>query len=311
MGNQLQTQREDELEKIPKLATAAFTAANLFIPSRVMDNVVFSKIRDALGGELRGTISGGGALPSHVDEFFNVIGIPVYEGYGMTECAPIISVRSTGKVVQGSVGFSPAGTEVKVLNDKGEEVGLGELGVIHVKGPQVMKGYYKNQEATDKVLKNGWLNTGDLGFKSYNGTLSVRGRVKDTIVLLGGENVEPVPIENLLLESPFIHQVMVVGQDQKSLGALIYPNLEKLTEAGFEVKQGEDFNKNSKVTQLFAKIIKESISTNNGFKSFEKVTDFRFLPKVMEIGDEITNLYKMKRNVITEKYTALIKDIYS
>jgi len=311
MGNQLQTQREDELEKIPKLATAAFTAANLFIPSRVMDNVVFSKIRDALGGELRGTISGGGALPSHVDEFFNVIGIPVYEGYGMTECAPIISVRSTGKVVQGSVGFSPAGTEVKVLNDKGEEVGLGELGVIHVKGPQVMKGYYKNQEATDKVLKNGWLNTGDLGFKSYNGTLSVRGRVKDTIVLLGGENVEPVPIENLLLESPFIHQVMVVGQDQKSLGALIYPNLEKLTEAGFEVKQGEDFNKNSKVTQLFAKIIKESISTNNGFKSFEKVTDFRFLPKAMEIGDEITNLYKMKRNVITEKYTSLIKDIYS
>jgi len=311
MGNQLQTQREDELEKIPKLATAAFTAANLFIPSRVMDNVVFSKIRDALGGELRGTISGGGALPSHVDEFFNVIGIPVYEGYGMTECAPIISVRSTGKVVQGSVGFSPAGTEVKVLNDKGDEVGIGELGVIHVKGPQVMKGYYKNQEATEKVLKNGWLNTGDLGFKSYNGTLSVRGRVKDTIVLLGGENVEPVPIENLLLESPFIHQVMVVGQDQKSLGALIYPNLEKLTEAGFDVKQGEDFNKNSKVVQLYAKIIKESISTNNGFKSFEKVTDFRFLPKAMEIGDEITNLYKMKRNVITEKYTALIKDIYS
>jgi long-chain acyl-CoA synthetase len=209
------------------------------------------------------------------------------------------------------VGFSPAGTEVKVLNDKGDEVGIGELGVIHVKGPQVMKGYYKNQEATEKVLKNGWLNTGDLGFKSYNGTLSVRGRVKDTIVLLGGENVEPVPIENLLLESPFIHQVMVVGQDQKSLGALIYPNLEKLTEAGFDVKQGEDFNKNSKVVQLYAKIIKESISTNNGFKSFEKVTDFRFLPKVMEIGDEITNLYKMKRNVITEKYTALIKDIYS
>jgi len=95
------------------------------------------------------------------------------------------------------------------------------------------------------------------------------------------------------------------------LGALIYPNLEKLTEAGFDVKQGEDFNKNSKVVQLYAKIIKESISTNNGFKSFEKVTDFRFLPKVMEIGDEITNLYKMKRNVITEKYTALIKDIYS
>jgi long-chain acyl-CoA synthetase len=311
MGNQLQTKKEDELEKIPKLATAAFTAANLFVASRVMDNVVFSKIREALGGEMRGTISGGGALPSHVDEFFNVIGIPVYEGYGMTECAPIISVRSTGKVVQGSVGFCPAGTEVKILSDKGEELGIGELGIIHVKGPQVMKGYYKNQEATDKVLKNGWLNTGDLGFKSYNGTLSVRGRVKDTIVLLGGENVEPVPIENLLLESAFIQNVIIVGQDQKSLGALIYPNLEKLTEMGFNVKQGEDLNKNSRVVQHFTQIIKDSVSTNNGFKSFEKVTDFRFLPKAMEVGDEVTNLFKMKRNVIFDKYAALIKEMYT
>jgi long-chain acyl-CoA synthetase len=280
------------------------------VPSKILDAVVFSKIREALGGELKGTISGGGALPAHVDEFFNVIGIPVYEGYGMTECAPIISVRNVGKIVQGSVGFCPPGTEVKILDDKGEEVPTGKMGVIHVRGPQVMKGYYKNKEATDKVLKDGWLNTGDLGFKSFNGTLSVRGRVKDTIVLLGGENVEPVPIENLLLESPFVNQVIVVGQDQKSLGALIYPDKEKLIEAGFDVKDGEDLNKNSKVVQHFTKIIKEIVSSENGFKGFEKVTDFRFLPKPMEVGDELTNLFKMKRNVITDKYANLIKDMY-
>jgi long-chain acyl-CoA synthetase len=309
-GNQLQLEPENDMEKIPKMASAFFTAANLFVPSKILDAVVFSKIREALGGELKGTISGGGALPAHVDEFFNVIGIPVYEGYGMTECAPIISVRNVGKIVQGSVGFCPPGTEVKILDDKGEEVPTGKMGVIHVRGPQVMKGYYKNKEATDKVLKDGWLNTGDLGFKSFNGTLSVRGRVKDTIVLLGGENVEPVPIENLLLESPFVNQVIVVGQDQKSLGALIYPDKEKLIEAGFDVKDGEDLNKNSKVVQHFTKIIKEIVSSENGFKGFEKVTDFRFLPKPMEVGDELTNLFKMKRNVITDKYANLIKDMY-
>lgn len=309
-GNKLQLEPENEFEKLPKMAAAAFTALNLFVPSKIMDAIVFSKIREALGGELRGTISGGGALPAHVDEFFNAIGIPVYEGYGMTECAPIISVRTKGYMVQGSVGIAPPGTQVKVLDDKGNEVPKGTLGIIHVKGPQVMKGYYKNQEATDKVLKDGWLNTGDLGFISYNGTLSVRGRVKDTIVLLGGENVEPVPIENLLLESPFISQVIVVGQDQKSLGALIYPNYEKLAEAGIQVSPNEDLNKNSRVVQHFAKIIKDIVSTENGFKSFEKITDFRFLPKPMEVGDELTNLYKMKRNVITEKYANLIKEMY-
>ncbi|HMZ61454.1 MAG TPA: AMP-binding protein, partial [Leptospiraceae bacterium] len=310
-GNKLQTERENEMEKFPKIAQAAFTAANLFIPNKILDSVVFGKIREALGGELKGTISGGGALPAHVDEFFNVLGIPVYEGYGMTECSPIISVRQKDKIIQGSVGVSPPGTEIRILNDQGEEVPVGHMGIIHVKGPQVMKGYYKNQEATDKVLKNGWLNTGDLGFISFNGTLSVRGRVKDTVVLLGGENVEPVPIENLLLQNALIQNVMVVGQDQKSLGALIYPNLERLVEAGFQIKPGEDLNKNAKVVTHFSKIIKDTISSENGFKGFEKVTDFRFLPKPMEVGDEMTNLYKMKRNVITDKYANLIKEIYS
>jgi long-chain acyl-CoA synthetase len=228
----------------------------------------------------------------------------------MTECAPVISVRSVGRVIQGSVGFTPAGTEVKVLNDKGQEVRTGELGIIHVKGPQVMKGYYKNPEATAKTIVNGWLNTGDLGFKSFNGTLSVRGRVKDTIVLLGGENVEPVPIENLLLEHPHINQVMVVGQDQKSLACLIWPDVDKLKEAGWNINYGDDLNKNEKLRAHYMTAIKDIISGQNGFKSFERISDFRFLPKVMEVGDEITNLYKMKRNVISDKYAKLIKSMY-
>lgn len=310
-GNELMVKEEDGVQKFARTVQSLVTTANLLVPSKLLDMIVFEKIREALGGCLRGTISGGGALPAHVDEFFNVIGIPVYEGYGMTECAPIISVRPVGKVIQGSVGFTPKGTEVKILDDKGREVKTGELGIIHVRGPQVMKGYYKNPEATAKALVNGWLNTGDLGFRSLNNTVSVRGRVKDTIVLLGGENVEPVPIENMLLESPYVNQVIVVGQDQKSLTCLIWPEVDKLKEEGYTINFGDNLNKNDKLRAFFGSIIKDTISGQNGFKSFERVTDFRFLPKPFEVGDEITNLYKMKRNVIADKYAALIKEMYT
>lgn len=310
-GNKLLTKEESPFERAKNTAVSLGYVLNLFLLAKVLDGLVFSKIRDVLGGQLTGTISGGGALPAHVDEFFNVIGIPVYEGYGMTECAPIISVRSVGKVVQGSVGKWPEGTAVKIVNEQGESVPKGKMGVIHIKGPQVMKGYYKNEEATSKAISDGWMNTGDLGFISFNDTLSVRGRVKDTIVLLGGENVEPVPIENLLLENALMNQVIVVGQDQKSLTALVWPDKDRLKEVGLTVKEGEDLNQNKEVRLYFQNIIKKQISSENGFKSFEKLSDFRFLPKAMEVGDELTNLFKMKRNVIHDKYKDLIKSMYN
>lgn len=310
-GNKLLTKEESPFERMKNTTISIGYVLNLFLLAKVLDGLVFSKIRDVLGGHLIGTISGGGALPSHVDEFFNVIGIPVYEGYGMTECAPIISVRSVGHVVQGSVGKWPDGTVVRVVNEQGESVPKGKMGVIHIKGPQVMKGYYKNEEATKKAIVDGWMNTGDLGFISFNDTLSVRGRVKDTIVLLGGENVEPVPIENLLLENALINQVIVVGQDQKSLTALIWPDKDRMKEAGLQWKDGEDLNQNKDVRLYYQNIIKKQISSENGFKSFEKLSDFRFLPKAMEVGDELTNLFKMKRNVIHDKYKDLIKSMYN
>lgn len=310
-GNKLLTKEESPFERMKNTTLSIGYVLNLFLLAKILDGLVFSKIRDVLGGQLTGTISGGGALPSHVDEFFNVIGIPVYEGYGMTECAPIISVRSVGHVVQGSVGKWPDGTAVKIVNEQGESVPKGKMGVIHIKGPQVMKGYYKNEEATKKAIVDGWMNTGDLGFISFNDTLSVRGRVKDTIVLLGGENVEPVPIENLLLENAMINQVIVVGQDQKSLTALIWPDKDRIKEAGLQWKEGEDLNQNKEVRQFYQNIVKKQISSENGFKSFEKLSDFRFLPKAMEVGDELTNLFKMKRNIIHDKYKDLIKSMYN
>ncbi len=310
-GNTLIQFKENPLIKIIKKLVSLIKVILLLPLNSLFGKILFSKLRGALGGRLRGTISGGGALPLHVDEFFNAIGIPIYEGYGMTECAPIIAVRQVGNIVQGTVGYTCPNSSIEIRNEKGEVVPQGEMGVVHVKGPQVMEGYYKNKEETNKALKDGWLNTGDLGFISSTGTLSLRGRAKDTIVLSGGENIEPVPIENLLVENDFINQVMVVGQDKKTLGALIWPDYPKLQEAGYKVEEGQDLNANQEIRKVFTEVIKKSISADNGFKSFERISGFQFLPKAMEVGDELTNLFKMKRNVITDKYKDLVEKIYS
>ena len=210
-----------------------FMIFTFLVPNFLLDIIVLKKIRAATGGKMRGSVSGGGALPIHVDEFFNNIGVPVLEGYGMTETCPIIAVRTHNRLVIGSVGPIYPDTQLRLV-----DMGTGNIiyppergkkGEIHITGPQVMKGYYKNPEATDKAVKDGWMNTGDLGIITYNNTVKIVGRSKETVVLLGGENVEPVPIENKMLESAFIDQVMVVGQDKKYLCALIVPSLGSIT----------------------------------------------------------------------------------
>ncbi len=292
-----------------------------------LDKIVLSKIRLATGGRLKASLSGGGALPRHVDEFFNDIGIKVLEGYGMTETSPVISVRSFNRLIIGSVGDIVPRTELQIRSDSGEilthindkrQILAGKpglKGVVHVKGPHVMKGYFKNEEATKKAIKEGgWLDTGDVGMINFKKTLTLTGRAKDTIVLLGGENVEPVPIENKLMESPYISQCMVVGQDQKILGAIIVPDFQKVREYcetnGIDVKSDDDIIENEKVIALIRKEIKTLNSTKTGFKSFEQVTPFILIKKSFEVGDELTNLMKMKRHVITAKYEKAIKKMY-
>ena len=195
------------LTGIKSLVVAILT----FIPYKLFDAIALSKIRLATGGHLRATCSGGGALQRHVDAFFNDIGIKVIEGYGMTETAPVISARNFKNLVMGSVGKVAPKTELQIRDFNGAvlthvkvdgsvEGKRGVKGIVHVRGPQVMKGYYKNPEATNKALKDGWMDTGDLGMINFKDTLTLTGRAKDTVVLLGGENVEPVPIENKLTE---------------------------------------------------------------------------------------------------------------
>lgn len=295
-------------------ATSLISAIGLAAPDLYMDSIFLVRVRSMLGGELRGTISGGGALPAHIDEFFNAIGIPVYEGYGMTETSPLISMRAPGKVIMGTVGFVPDKTIVEIRSEDGRVLPAGETGVIFVKGPGVMQGYYKNGEATLAVLKDGWMNTGDIGVFTRSGALSIRGRAKDTIVLRSGENLEPVPIETLLTQHPLIEQAVVVGQDQKNLGVLIWPDYDRLTDAGHNVAEfdvGDDLNKKPELLTIFREIAHTLISEERGFKNFERIAHVRFLPEKLKVGEDMTALMKIRRNAVQAKYANLIAEMFA
>lgn len=298
---------------VPELLQSMFKKATLTFPDMYLDPIFLMRVRAMLGGELRGTISGGGALPRHIDEFFNAIGIPVYEGYGMTECSPVISMRSVSNVQIGTVGKVVNGTNVQIRSEDNKILPEGSIGVIWVKGPGVTSGYYKNASATENVLKDGWLNTGDLGRIDEFGNLSIRGRAKDTIVLMGGENIEPVPIETLLTQHPLIEQAVVVGQDKKNLGVLIWPSYERLEDAGYAVNEFDEscnLNTMPEIIHLFRGVLSEIVNEKNGFKSFEHISHIKFLPKKLLVGQELTNLQKIKRNVVHSKYEKLIESMY-
>ncbi|MFZ4681579.1 MAG: AMP-dependent synthetase/ligase [Terrimicrobiaceae bacterium] len=291
------------------------------IPHRLLDRIVLAKLREAVGcGDFRGTISGGGALQPHVDEFFNFIGIPVLEGYGLTETSPVLAVRTWSNLVIGTVGSPYPGTEIRIVDlQTGETLypdrsrrdgGRGRRGEIHARGPQIMQGYYKNPGETSRVLRDGWFNTGDIGMITFNNCVKILGRSKDTIVLLNGENVEPVPIEARLTQSPLIDHCMVVGQDQKFLGALIVPAVDGFRAAGIQAANVQELAASAAARALLEAELKQIISPANGFKAFERIADFRFLPKPFENGIELTGTFKLKRHVITETYSALLAEMY-
>ncbi len=281
---------------------------------------VLERIRLGAGGSLKLTISGGGALPIHIDRFFNNVGIPVLEGYGLTETSPVISVRSMLNLVVGTVGPPIPETEIRIIDPETEEVlypssgypdnGLGKRGEIWVRGPQVMKGYYRDHELTDEVLKEGWFKTGDLGIITHNNCLKILGRCKATIVLSSGENVEPEPIEMHLQQSQFIDHCMLVGQDKKHTAALIVPALQEFRLAGFNENSIAELIGNPEVHRILKDEIRKMNASPNGFKNYEIIRDFRLLDNGFQIGNELTNLFKIKRHVVEQKYNHVIAEMY-
>ena len=289
----------------------------LITPVHALGNLlVFGKIKQRLGGRFRFTISGGGALPPHVDRFFQAVGIMLLEGYGLTETAPVVSVRKQKHPVIGTIGPLLTEMEVKILDvETGKPVPPGHKGVLFLKGPNVMSGYYKRPDKTAEVLsKDGWLNTGDLGMATHKGELKIIGRVKETIVLLGGENVEPVPIEDTILESEFIDQVMVVGQDQKFLGALVVPNVEELEKhaagAGISYVDKNDLLDHPQIVELISDEINSRVNSKRGFREFERIFRFKIIPKHFEVGVEMTASLKVKRDVVNKLYKKEIDEIF-
>jgi len=276
----------------------------------------FAAIRLRTGGRLRAAVSGGGALPPYVDEFFSAVGITLLEGYGLTETSPVLAARTFDRLVLGTVGLPIPGTEIRIVDEQGRDLPQGQKGIVLCRGGQVMVGYYKRPEETAKVLSpDGWFNTGDLGRLTIRGELSLTGRAKETIVLLGGENIEPSPIEDALKESPYLVQIMVVGQDKKHLGALIVPGFDAVRD--WLAAQGagggtspEEICKREDVHALVKKELHRLMTEGRGFKYYERIPRFALLPREFAVGDELTQTMKLKRNVITERYAEQIASLF-
>lgn len=289
----------------------------LLTPFRALGSaLVFKKIKEKLGNRFIAGISGGGALPPTVDRFFEAIGILILEGYGLTETAPVLGVRLRAHPVTGTVGPIHRGTEIRIVDEQGKVLGAGQKGVIQVRGPQIMLGYYKRPDLTAKILsKDGWLDTGDLGMLTIHGEIRIVGRAKDTIVLRGGENIEPVPIEQRLGESTYIQQAVVLGQDQKYLAALIVPKEENVVAWAEENEIPFDdyasLLEQPEVKELIDSEINTYVSMKNGFKPFERIFRFVLLPKAFEPGRELSAKQELKRHAINDLYRSQIRQLFA
>lgn len=295
---------------------AALSLCFLAPAHSVVDRLLFRKIRQETGGRLRAAISGGGALSTDVEEFFDTIGITLLNGYGLTETAPIISLRGLDQNVLGTIGLPLPGTEIRIEGEDGIPTRKGEVGVLLVRGPQVMKGYYREAETTRQVLTpEGWLNTGDLCCVSPGGHLVFSGRSKDVIVLSTGENVNPGPIEKALERSPFITRAVVVGQDRPRLGVLIEPDLAAVQEwakrSGIPSAAGRDLMTDPRLQTLLEKEVGSLCHLARGFRSCEVVRRLRILPEPLSVErGTLTPTQKIRRLKVRELYGDLIDSMY-
>ena len=273
---------------------------------KIANKLIFSKWRAALGGELEVVASGSAALQTRLAKIFNAAGIPIMEGYGLTETSPVVSVNDMrNKHFRiGSVGKIIKDTEVRIASD----------GEILVKGPQVMMGYYKDEELTNKVIKNDFFHTGDIGEIDQDGFLKITDRKKEMFKTSGGKYVAPQVVENAMKESFFIEQIMVIGDGEKMPAAFIQLNFDFVKDwakrKGFEIgTSAEEIIKNPR---LLDRIQKEIDNHNKQFGNWEKVKKFELTPDIWSIeSGHLTPTMKLKRKVIKEKYTKLYSRIYS
>lgn len=271
----------------------------------IANKLIFSKWRDALGGNISYIITGGAACQVKLLRIFNAAGISVFEGYGPTENSPVISVNRKEK---GGTKFGTVGPPVNGVNVK-----LAEDGEILVSGPCVMKGYYKRPDLTAETIVDGWLLTGDIGVWDEKKFLKITDRKKELFKTSGGKYVAPQPIENKLKESPFIEQIMIVGAEKKFVGALIVPSFatlkEWMREKGIAYTTNEDVVNHPKVLELYRELVE---SFNKFFNHVEQIKKFELLPREWSIETgEMTPKMSLKRKVVMEKFKDTFERIYA
>jgi long-chain acyl-CoA synthetase len=275
----------------------------LALQARLADRLVGAKVRDRVGGQLRLCVSGGAPLAPKVMEFFFGIGIPICEGYGLTETSPVICLNPPGRQKPGAVGPPLPGVEVRI----------GEEGEILTRGPHVMSGYFQNDEATRAALRDGWFRTGDVGHLDTDGYLVITDRLKDLLVTAGGKKVAPQPLEGRLKRSKWISEAVMLGDQRPFCVCLLVPNFVVLEtrakERGWPNGSRPELLRNPEVLALYQHEVDE---LNESLAPFEKIKKFALLDRdLSQDAGELTPTLKVRRRVITQKFQELIESLYA
>lgn len=275
----------------------------LSLKASIADKLVFQKLKAVTGGRLRFFVSGGAPLSKAIAEFFHAAGILILEGYGLTETSPVICVNRPDQWKFGTVGPMIPGIEVKIAQD----------GEILSRGPHIMQGYFnKPSDTAEAIDADGWFHTGDIGEIDEEGFLTITDRKKNLLILSNGKNVAPQPIENQLKQSPYISEIMLLGDQRRTITALIVPNYDAIKEFAAEQQlEAEDIPALLQ-TQEIQRLIRGEINQYSGdFADFERVRMFTLMEKEFsEESGEMTPTLKLKRSVIMENHKAAIDQMY-
>ncbi|MEI6896414.1 MAG: long-chain fatty acid--CoA ligase [Psychromonas sp.] len=301
---------EDQSPLIQKLMNSAFQRAINKVPAKntlrdqMFDKLIYTKLRAALGGNLAMLIVGGSALSESMENFFNNIGLHVYQGYGLTESAPVLAVNYPGHVRYRSVGKIYPGVQLKIAEDN----------EILARGPNIMIGYHHNKEMTNEVIdSDGWLHTGDLGSLDSDGYLTVTGRKKELFKTSNGKYVSPVPIEQKLCKSPLIDMAAIIGEDRRFVSCLLFPDYENLDairkHRGYSDMSNSEFLHSSEVKKEIKMAVQQ---VNEQLSAWEKIKKYKYVkhPITIETG-ELTPTMKIRRHVVNEKFKHFIDEFYS
>ncbi|MCK6684422.1 MAG: long-chain fatty acid--CoA ligase [Thermoanaerobaculia bacterium] len=291
-------------ERLAKIERGHQVSGFLGLQFKVADKIVFSKIKARLGGRFEFAISGGAPLAKDVAEFFWGAGVEIYEGYGLTETSPVLTCNRPGDFRLGSVGKPLPGVSIKIAED----------GEVLAKGPNIMEGYWRKPEETNKVFdQDRWFHTGDIGSFDQDGFLTLTDRKKEIIVSAYGKNIAPAPIEGALKAMRYVSSAVLVGDRRKFLSALLVPNFERLESWAIansvEFRSREELLRHPKVRTLF----QQAVDIVNGDEPSEKrIKAFTLLSSDFSIeGGELTPTLKIKRRVVAQKYSKDIEEMYA